>query len=446
MERRTRMGINEQVKMGGGGGSGSLFRRDVKYRFLRGKEPITFRILPAFPHGYVQGQGDSMDWVPFRTDPETLSDWCLYVQVATFVGHGQSYPARKDFVSSLSFPDGEDCLLTRAYHTAKSNPEWRYLVAEEKDQQGKSIKRPALPLVQRMLVCNIVDLAKSPDICTLGVMTAGAAYSFLNPQKGWAYMPAVNVPAEIRETNPMAAWYLGDFTDPNSGVRFRMMKGTKNGDMSAYEAQLDIDSYGRVAMHQATVEQMRGRYAISKPDTYLNRQSNEDLVTELVSVFNEVSATGKHEYEFLRLAFPEYSALIPTTTVSYSNVPRSQQPGLAQSAAPAPVQQYVQPMPPPMAQPAFPQPAYPAYAPVSAGVSSDGHMPQASPGVLMAPVPPRSPLYGPLVGAVPTAQDPPMPSSPTSPSAPTTVPGISKEAADVNFARYKKAMDASKTK
>ena len=443
------MGINEQLKLGGGGGSASTFAKEVKFRYMSGKEVIPFRILPSFPRGHVPGQGDPMAWVPFRLDENTLTDWCIYIFIARNVGHGSAYPARRDFVSVLNFPDGGECIFTKLYHAAKSNPEWRYLTVETLDGSGKKERAP-LTLPTRMLVCNIVDIEKAPHICTLGVMTIGAAYSFLNPQKGWAYMPAVNVPAEVRGANPMAAWYLGDFTDPNQGIRFKMVKGTKNGDMSAYEAELEKDSYGRVSMHTATVEQMRGRYNLVDTSSYLNRQSDTEIVEGLTQVLNGVSPSGKHEYEFLRMVLPEFCDMIPQVSTAYSNVPRSMQPGFGQQAPQQPQFGAQTPyggpagfVPPPY--PSQPQvPAAPAPPQYGQGMPPQGGF-QYGQGVQPQPLNPSAPVQfqpsapapaQPWVGSAPpnpvysgTGMPPASVAAPMPPAsgAPTTVPGISKE-------------------
>lgn len=439
------MGINEQLKMGGGGGTSSPFAKDVKFRYMSGKDTIPFRILPSFPRGYVPGQGDPMAWVPFRLDENTLTDWCIYIYIARYIGHGAAYPSRRDFVSSLNFPEGGECIFTKLYHAAKNNPEWRYLTIEGLDGSGKK-DRPPLTLPTRMLVCNIVDIEKAPQICTLGAMTIGAAYSFLNPQKGWAYMPAVNVSAEVRGANPMASWYLGDFTDPNQGIRFRMLKGTKNGDMSPYEAELEKDSYGRVSMHTATVEQMRGRYNLVDTTSYLSRPSDVELVEGLVQLMNQVSPSGRHESEFLRMVLPEYADLVPQVSTAYSNIPRSMQPGFGQQQ---PQAQYsgpagIQPPPPPPpqfgSQTVYGGPA--GYLPPTQTVSGDLSLRAAAPEQPWMGGPPPNPVYSGSGFPPPSAQ----PTQATTPVAPTTVPGISQEAAAVNFKKFRSDMDASKGK
>jgi hypothetical protein len=209
--------------------------------------------------------------------------------------------------------------------------------------------------------------------------------------------------------------------------------------MSAYEAQLDMDSLGRVAMHQATLEQVKGRYILTNPAGYLNRQTNEELVEGLVTVFNKVSPSGRHETEFLRLALPEYAGLIPEVATSvYSGIPHSMQPGFVPQ--PGMVQN-------PQGQFRGPTP----YAP-------SGYLPPAHPDM------PMQPPAVPWVGTVPTGQAysqaaavapapmPPaslpaaaaMPPAQSVTGVPSNVPGITPEAAAVNFAKYRKDMEAKK--
>lgn len=382
------MGFNDdvrQVKDRSQSGN-TLFRENVKARFLTGDKQIQMRILPAYPVGWR----NPTDWIQCRLPDDDLTNWGKMVYLARFIGHGTNWTTRKDFVSPYTFatPDQPvSCPFTTMFSLAKSMVEWSYLTEDIKDDAGNVQVRAPLSRPTPNLVCNIINVDKQDEGVVLGLMSKSASDALLGDENGLASMRSIQMDSNAIASNYMLKWMLGDFTDPSYGIIFIMSKKNDKGKMSGYAMKYKQDAHNRLVTLPVTAEQLAARYDLNNPLSYMQRMSDEEIVKNLASVLNGKTPDRRyHEFELLRMAFPQYAGdrnIIPDPPAlgTYTNIPAQiPQAPTAPQAAPA----QMAPLPPPTA-PVYhnaPSPAasyHPELAP------SPGY-PPAPPPPPMAPV------------------------------------------------------------
>lgn len=300
------MSFNRQATaMSERGSRYSVFKDNIKYQYLTGKQPFNIRILPALdPNNPDTGTS----YLPC-IDPEgKLTDWGTYIMVARFMGHEGAQ--RKDILSLRTFDDNAACPLYRIHDAVKSDiATWGYLIGEgvQPVPGGKFIPRP-LARVSPMLLVNIFDINKPQDGVHLGVMPNSVASRLVHSSNGLVF--ARNTAAGIEDM--LAKHYLyayanGDITCPNGGPVFTICKGNDKGDFSAYTIQVAIDSTRNVMRHPMTTLHLAQRINLTDRESFLDRPEPEDIVNDLVRLFNRRSPRGYHEYALLRAAFPEFN-------------------------------------------------------------------------------------------------------------------------------------------
>ena len=393
------MSLSSQAKTFGGGRGAKkfVFQDGVRYRHMTGKDPVIFRILPAFNPANPDKE---MSWLPSIDPSGNLTDWAFILKVVRYVGHADFRSGgRQDLISLHTFDDEtttHDCPLDRLYNCIREDPAtWGYLIKDKGEKNDPNRVSAAYGRVQGLLVANILDLAAAQDGVKLGVFTTGATQELIDPEEGLVFTPNCmpNLEAFIAQ-DYMNRYANGDITHPGTGACLNCMKGTKNGEMSGYKISIATNSQNRSVIRKSLDRsQMGQRYNLASPANVINAPTEESLVQALVGLLNGRSPDGYHEYALLRLVFPQHRIPEPpaapaassTVQSGFGTSPAAQhqqvaaQPRQAEQApnwvAPtsqatvqaqqaAPVQQAVQTATPDWGQPAAtqasPQPQHPA--------------------------------------------------------------------------------------
>lgn len=299
------MGFNDQVRNMAYGSESKkfIFQDGVRFKRMGGKNPIVFRLLPSFN---PQDPNPCTSWLPFAmpaTQPGAtgdLTEWGRCVDVYRYVGHGKN---RKDFLSLKGLSDGPDpldCLL----QAANSMPEWGYLTKDA--GEGPNQIRKAIGRAASHLLCNIWDINQASRDVNIGVFTTSAVKALVDDKKGLVYQRNNVADEQIIAQNYLMQYANGDITDPNSGPAIMVIKGTDKGEKSDFLVYLYTDASNRLVRKGLDQNQMQQRYNMSNPASFLEIPTEEDTINQLVTLFNQRSPAGYHEYALLKMAFPTY--------------------------------------------------------------------------------------------------------------------------------------------
>ena len=378
-----------------GENSDRIFTRNgVKTKFMSGKQPITFSILPAVD---PSNPDKRVSYLPsiLPGNPPTLSDWGNGAYVYRKLGRGD-WKERYDIVSLSSV--GEECPIDVVRKVAKSDPTWQYLVDDGKF--GDPNRVPAvLPAKRQFLFCNVFLPNEAERVAHVGIFSKSVANKLVG-ENGLVFQPSPSATEEQVQANYLAAFANGDITAPQGAPVFVVEKGHDKGEMSQYELKFALDANRRVMRVPATQDIMATRYDIQDLRSYLNILSADQIVQILIREMTGRSPAGYHEYALLKLALggkyqiPEPpSAPAATSTIQsgfVAGVDGGVPAGAAPVAAPVPTGTPVPavPVPAPSAAPVAPT-AAPAPVPVT---------PTAAPAVppaatVSVAVPPAAPAH-----------------------------------------------------
>jgi hypothetical protein len=385
------MSLNDQIQgmQTGGGGRGFIFRENVKVKYMTGKDPIVFRMLPAFDPNNTD---PSTSVLPFAMPDGTITDWGILLYISRFVGHGRGgFGTRQDLISLRSFAQGDAevfCPLEQLMKTINAmTAEWGYLINDQ--GEGSSRQRKAFSKPMPHFIANIWDLNQPMVPAQVGMFTSSASRALTDPKSGLIFQ-RTNLPEEVIQQNYLLAYQVGDLTDPTNGPALVCVKGNENGEFSKYRVTLATNTQGQVVKRPVGPEVLQTRYNMSQPNTFIEMPTEESLINGLIQLLNMRSPQGYHEYALLKQAFPQFRipdppaapAATPTVPTGFGGVP-----------APAP-----------------------ASAPVDVTPQVGGPVSQ---GTTAAPAPfVPAPTAVPLGPAPQTAAVPPQ----TAPQAPTAVP------------------------
>ena len=384
------MGFNTMFSSlaGEGENSDKIFTKNgVKTKFMSGKQPITFTILPALD---PTNPDKRVSYLPsiLPGNPPTLSDWGNGAYVYRRLGRGD-WKERYDIVSLSSV--GEECPIDVVRKVAKSDPTWQYLTDDGKF--GDPNRIPAvLPAKRQFLFCNVYLPNEAERVAHIGIFSKSVA-SKLVGENGLIFQPSPSATEEQVQANYLAAYANGDITAPQGAPAFVVEKGHDKGEMSAYELKFALDSNRRVMRIQATQDIMATRYDINDLRSYLNILTAEQIVNVLIRELSGRSPSGYHEYALLKLALgsryqiPEPPPAPAATSTIQGGFSAGMDGGVPAGAAPA-----AAPIPTGTPVPATPAPA-PSAAPVPAAPVVT---PVAAP-VPTAPVPTTSSAGAPAV-------------------------------------------------
>ena len=293
------MGFNDQVRNMAYGSESKkfIFQENVRFKRMGGKNPVVFRILPAFD---PNNNNPCTSWLPFCLPDGNLTDWGRVVYISRYVGHGQN---RKDILSLKSFGGDVADPLDMLIQTVNALPEWSYLTKDV--GEGKSAIRKALPRPSASFLANVWDINQASQEVVIGVFPTSAAKAFMDSKSGLIYQRA-NLPAEVLAQNYLLQYSVGDLTSPFDGPAMCIQKGNDKGEMSSFQVFLATDSANRVVKRSLNQEQLGQRYDMNNPASFIEIPTEEDVIKQLISTFNMRSPSGYHEYALLKQAFPTY--------------------------------------------------------------------------------------------------------------------------------------------
>lgn len=454
------MDLNEQLRgMPSKGDRKFIFKEGVKYKQMTGKDPVVFRLMPAYD---PNNPNAATSILPFATPDGSLTPWARIVYISRFVGHGKGgYGSRKDLVSLRSFAEsGQEvfCPLEHLLKTISQNPnDWGYLMEEDKTATDNKYKeRASFSRPTTHFLTNVLDINRPELGVQVGTFSTSATSALVDPRTGLVFQRN-NVPVEVIQQNYLLQYAVGDLTHPQTGPVLICQKDGKQGEYSKYQVILALDGNNRVVTRPIDGNTLAGRYNMAAPTTFIHVPTEQELVDDLVSLLNMRSPRGYHEYALLREAFPQFrvpeppsapaaSYTVPGASFGGSPIANGMVPGAAPSIpgmapstpgmvpgsmpsvpgyGPAPAA----PAAPAYAQPPAYAPAAPAYAPPPAAYTIPGMPPPVVPGYAPAPVaapaaapayspPPAAPAYAPVPGYAPApAAAPAVPSEVAQPLA-----------------------------
>lgn len=294
------MGFNSMFSSlaGEGENSDKIFTLNgVKTKFMSGKQPITFTILPAIDPANPDKRVSYLPSI-LPGDPPTLSDWGNGAWIYRRLGRGD-WKDRYDIVSLASV--GEECPIAALRKIAKADPTWSYLLDDGKF--GDPNRVPAvLPAARQFLFCNVFLPNEAERVAHIGIFSKSVANKLVG-ENGLVFQPSPSATAEQIAQNYLLAFANGDITAPQGAPAFVVEKGHDKGEMSQYELKFALDSSRRVMRIAATQDIMATRYDLSNLRSYLNILSAEQIVQILIGELNGRSPAGYHEYALLKLAF-----------------------------------------------------------------------------------------------------------------------------------------------
>jgi len=396
------MGFQDQVgNIGAGGGSGfSMFKEGVKVTWMGGKTLgangiVNFRILPAHNPADVLADGsvNPYGWLPSRTPTGEMTDWGFMIDTCRFVGHKNN---QMDFLSPVGIDPGRPFLLDNIYSTCASNEDWNYLVAREKGSKTP----PVLARPQQVLMMNVLLVDGGLQGVTLAGFTRRSIDALLAPGSGLLNQ-TVEVDAEDIQKDYMRQWRVRDITSPTDGYVITLQKAVDN-TFTAVPQQIN----GAARKLPLDSSLLPARYPLYAWQSIVNLKTQEQVVQDLIRVFNQRNAKGIHEHYMLKEALepmgfniptpaaaPAVSATVPGGFEKPASVPGSYNPPAAPTTAPGVY------LPPPPVAAAPSQPAY--VAPTAAPTAAPAATPTATPAQPAAPT--AAPAAAPVVPGDPVA-------------------------------------------
>jgi len=352
-----------------------------KLTYMAGKDcPKQFRILPAFGEYMPDGRPEPMGYVPFEDDHGTNTPWVLGYREWSNIGHGPwgRNGTRRSFLRFDDlFEDYAFDAVTRVVNVARSDDNWRYLFEREEPNSARS-DSVLRWYPDREILCNVVIYLPSGEQKTvigsfsqaLTRQLCGGTTRNGDADEGIINRPS-NLPAEMLEADPYRRYWLGDITNPNMGVVLEIYK-----DESTVPARYKIRpakdaATGGMKQIGFTQQQMADRVDLSRPSNILTPPEPQEEVDRMATCLNRWAPNGMHEYELLRVAYPEF------------NVPNPPPRGTVNGFTPPEAAREAQPQQAPQGQ--FQQPAYPPVAPVQ--------QPQFQQPAYRPPQPPPQPQY-----------------------------------------------------
>ena len=275
-----------------------VFRRDIKHvRLCNAKAGgAVFKVLPAIDINTVReekGQitADMTSIMPTRDENGIPNTWALTVYYYPSVGHGAVIKSttRKDIISMRTFDRELPDPMKDLIEAAMQYKEWQYLFEEGPNKQRAPLwKRPA-----EILAMNVILANNATQEVVLGSFTPGLTNSFLG-DAGVLY--------RINPTGQGAQrWYLGDFTDINTGWLLRTFKDSQGN----WNVDLFIDQQTRQPVqYPVPANLLPKRYNLYDPASVVYKPTYEEVVEDIVSVLNSWDPSGTlHEYELLKFVF-----------------------------------------------------------------------------------------------------------------------------------------------
>ena len=264
--------------------SKSLYKRGVQVRYMSGKNPIKFRLLPAFNPEDDNPETSIAPWVYADGTP---SDWIATIQAAQFVGGDRGY----NTILCLETL-GQSCPYQKVYRFASKSNDWKYLT------ERTATKSAVLPPVRRLMLMNILDLEQQDKGCQLGVFTQNAAQTLYSKENGIMWQINPQFMEEVNELNYMNQYAYGDLTCPTYGLALRCSRGPQARD--GYRITIDLDSNRRAYRWPISEEVLAGRSDLANIESFLEPTTAQDTVDKLIDTLNQRSPNGYSELALLQ--------------------------------------------------------------------------------------------------------------------------------------------------
>lgn len=334
------MGFNNQAKnfAGDHGTRKFIFKEGVQYKQMTGKQPILFRLLPAFD---PNNQNPGTSYLPFVDPAGNLSDWGAFIKMVRFVGHGKAGMGRQDLLSLKTFEEpGRPirCPLETLHAAIQSDAQtWGYLLEDQGDKNDRNRPRAAFNRISNHLIANVLDLNQVQKGTQIGVFSSTLAAKLVDQKDGLAFQP--NGSPDVEESikrNYLFAYANGDITCPNYAPVMEIVKGVDKGEMSGYKMSIVVVQ-NRVMRRPLDQDMMAHRYHMTDLSSFINIPTEEELVQSLIQLLNGRSpAFGYHEHALLKIAFPEFQipeppaapAGSPTIAAGFGPSPAAGIPGM----------------------------------------------------------------------------------------------------------------------
>lgn len=312
------MNLNDQIRLNQTVAKNTfVFKQNVKFKHMTDdKQPMIFRVLPAFNPADTNPE---TSFLPFVLPDGQYTSWGLILHVARFVGHGAGPGGqRRDILSLKTFSNEIPCPVYQLLETIQNNQEdWGYLLQDKQGANGKIVERKAIGRPTPHFIMNIVELNQIMDGAKIGVFTASATASLIDTKTGLIFQLNA-LPDEVVSKNYLLRYAVTDLTHPQTGPALICVKGTENGEYSRYSIVMAKDNMGK-PIHRDVTSFLKQRYDMSKPETFINVPTPEDIINIFISLFNRRSPAGYHEYALLKMAFPDYRIPDPPAAPAATN-------------------------------------------------------------------------------------------------------------------------------
>ena len=284
----------------------ALTYKCTNVRYMTGKDPIMFRLLPAKD---PSNPDTGTSFLPCINENEILSDWGVSVLLAKFCGHG-STTSKITIVSRHNLGMDEYDPYSVLMEYARSDPDWEYLTKDEGQWGSPNMVRACLTDIKPVFVANIVDLGKLDKGCMLGEFTISSAKSLYDRTSGLVFARNTMIDQNLLKQNYMFAYANGDITSPTTGPVLVLDRDTSSGrkNYAGYRVTVAIDPNTRGAQrYQLTRAQMEGRADLTDVPSFLNIPEAQEQVDQLVGILNQRSPKGYHELALMHLALPDFN-------------------------------------------------------------------------------------------------------------------------------------------
>lgn len=291
-------------------GNRTFFKEGVRSAKLsQQKTTSVFRLMPAFD---PENPDITQSYLPCVDPDGRVTDWGKFVHVSVFLGHGMS---KRDIVSPKTFDYEAPCPLEDMWQAIYDDKiTWEYLVKDNPERgTRKCFTRPS-----PQLIINAIDRSQIHMGVVVGLLSKSAGSALI------ALCGARNSNAQVLQMAEQEGQYLlgfanGDISDPNGGIMLTcgIPPASANGEFSKYEvAPLvtinPMTNRSETASMPLTCELMAQRKNVTNIGDLIEERTYEDIVADLVGLYNKRSpVNGHHEFNLLRVAFPECAHLIP---------------------------------------------------------------------------------------------------------------------------------------
>jgi len=300
------MSLSSEYKQRQSNGQISIFKQGVHDVRLCNKSAVSiFRLMPAFNPADANPE---TSWLPAVGPDGEPSDWGKFIVTCTYIGYGQN---KRSIVSPKTLDQEAPCPLHELWdYIRQDKATWGYMITEGQNMENV-FKKPG-----SQMVINAVDINKTNLGVCLGILNKSASDSIYKLVTARNTNPRM---LAMAEQDYLAGFANGDLSDPKEGMQLACQVDSskkKGATYSEYAVTVLTSSDPRTKQETCSYFPVDGRwlklrYDLNDPESYLNIKSYEEIVGDLVGLFNRRSPEGHHEYDLLREAFQDCKDLVP---------------------------------------------------------------------------------------------------------------------------------------